>query len=65
MSNEVKLHTGRLLQEILDHINHSKTIYIMTSFVMKSGVGEIYSALEAAALRGADIKILTGDYLLT
>ena len=39
------------------------TIYWMTAFLMKSGVKEVLPALREAALRGAEIKILTGDYL--
>lgn len=35
----------------------------MTAFLMKSGVKEVLPALREAAMRGADIKILTGDYL--
>ncbi|MFC7063424.1 DEAD/DEAH box helicase family protein [Halobacillus seohaensis] len=59
----MKLHTGQLLEDILSHIEQSSTIYIMTSFIMKSGVEQIFHGLEKAALAGADIKILTGDYL--
>ncbi|SDZ79961.1 Superfamily II DNA or RNA helicase [Thalassobacillus cyri] len=59
----MKLATGQLLDDLLDHISHASTIYIMTSFVMKSGIEQLFQSLEAAALRGADIKILTGDYL--
>ena len=35
----------------------------MTSFIMKSGVEVIFDELQEALNMGADIKILTGDYL--
>nr|WP_223280503.1 DEAD/DEAH box helicase family protein [Virgibacillus halodenitrificans] len=41
----------------------SSTIYILSSFIMKSGVEMIFNALEYALKNGADVKILTGDYL--
>ncbi|UOY94599.1 DEAD/DEAH box helicase family protein [Ectobacillus sp. JY-23] len=44
-------------------MRRSSTIYILTSFVMKSGVAVLREALLEAAERGADIKICTGDYL--
>src|SRR5690606_1757420 len=41
----------------------AKSIYILTSFTMKSGVELIRDSLQKAANHGADIKICTGDYL--
>src|SRR5690606_36667161 len=38
-------------------------IYIVTSFVMRSGVALLAPHLKEAAERGAEIKVLAGDYL--
>ncbi|CEG27131.1 DEAD/DEAH box helicase family protein [Bacillus sp. B-jedd] len=62
MSN-VKLITGSLGDHLLEQIDKAKTICILSSFVMKSGVTYLKDALKNAADRGADIKICTGDYL--
>ena len=59
----VKLITANLLNEIEESIQQASTIYILSSFVMKSGVKLLKDSLYKAAERGADIKILTGDYL--
>ncbi|REJ07742.1 DEAD/DEAH box helicase family protein [Halobacillus trueperi] len=60
---DTKLITNQLVDEVLDYIHQSNTIYILSAFIMKSGVQMLYPALKEAASRGADIKILTGDYL--
>lgn len=52
-----------LIEKILEHIETSSTIYILTSFVMKSGVLLLKEKLKKAAEQGADIKICAGDYL--
>jgi len=62
MSN-ITLHTGHLYKQLKQDIAYSSTIYILSSFIMKSGVNLIWDDLQTAAERGADIKILTGDYL--
>ncbi|MFC4321312.1 DEAD/DEAH box helicase family protein [Litchfieldia salsa] len=62
MSN-VKLVTNNLKEEVIKNIRKSTTIYILTSFAMKSGVQLLKESLKQAADRGADIKICTGDYL--
>ncbi|WP_242705646.1 DEAD/DEAH box helicase family protein [Pontibacillus sp. ALD_SL1] len=62
-SQEPKLLTSNLIEDVLHHIQHSSTIYLLSAFVMKSGVKMVLPALKEAAVRGADIKILTGDYL--
>ncbi|AEJ38271.1 DNA/RNA helicase [Sulfobacillus acidophilus TPY] len=41
----------------------AKGIYLLLAFVRTSGVDEIFPALSAAVQAGADLKILTGDYL--
>ncbi|MFC5648612.1 DEAD/DEAH box helicase family protein [Paenibacillus solisilvae] len=60
---DIKLITENLVDELIPGIERASGIYIMTSFVMKSGVQILSPYLKAAAERGADIKILCGDYL--
>lgn len=60
---EVQLITHNLINEINKLSTQANTIYIMTAFLMKSGVQEIISTLQQASIRDADIKILTGDYM--
>ena len=55
--------TERLIDHLVPEMDRAKSIYILTSFAMKSGVDVIRDALKRAAERGADIKICTGDYL--
>lgn len=59
----VELLTNNLYKQIKDDISKSSTIYILSSFLMKSGVEIIYEDLKQALENGADVKILTGDYL--
>jgi superfamily II DNA or RNA helicase len=61
--SSILLITSRLGEELQEKIRVGKTIYIITSFSMKSGVELLKSSLRFAAEQGADIKILTGDYL--
>lgn len=61
--SKVQLITQRLIEHLRFEMERAKSIYILTSFAMKSGVEVIRDALERAAERGADIKICTGDYL--
>ena len=60
---KVQLITERLINHLVPEIDRAKSIYILTSFAMKSGVGVIGDALKRAAERDVDIKICTGDYL--
>ncbi|MCD1261418.1 DEAD/DEAH box helicase family protein [Paenibacillus athensensis] len=60
---DIKLITENLADELIPGIERAAGIYIMTSFVMRSGVQMLAPHLKAAAERGADIKILCGDYL--
>lgn len=55
--------TNNLYKQLREDIRNSSTIYILSSFMMKSGIDIIYEDLKAALKHGADIKILTGDYL--
>ncbi|WP_031408874.1 DEAD/DEAH box helicase family protein [Geobacillus vulcani] len=61
--SKVELISRRLIDKLQEQISRSSTIYILTSFAMKSGVRLLKDSLEAAARRGADIKICVGDYL--
>ncbi|MFX3660337.1 MAG: DEAD/DEAH box helicase family protein [Ectobacillus sp.] len=60
---QIQLYTNHLGEELLSQMKNSSTIYILTSFIMKSGVKLLKPALLEAAQRQADIKICTGDYL--
>jgi len=61
--NEITLHTNNLIEQIRESVRSSTTIYIVSSFLMHSGVKLLYTELQRALNHGADIKILTGDYL--
>lgn len=60
---KIELVTENIIQKIIFGIESASTIYILTAFVMKSGVELLKPHLEKAAKRGVDIKICTGDYL--
>ncbi|MFK2825330.1 DEAD/DEAH box helicase family protein [Bacillus sp. B190/17] len=60
---KLQLITQNLVDTIIKLSEEAEEIYILTSFVMKSGVKRILPALQLAAVRGAEIKICTGDYL--
>ncbi|REK56547.1 MAG: DNA helicase [Thermobacillus sp.] len=59
----VKLITENLADELINAIRHASGIYIMTSFVMLSGVRLLAPHLKQALERGAEVKVLAGDYL--
>ncbi|MCL9968968.1 DEAD/DEAH box helicase family protein [Anoxybacillus kestanbolensis] len=61
--SKVEFIKRHLIEKLNEYIETSSTIYILTSFVMKSGVEVIKESLQRAAERGADIKICAGDYL--
>ncbi|MGG3556790.1 DEAD/DEAH box helicase family protein [Peribacillus frigoritolerans] len=61
--SKVQLITSKLGTHLLKQIDSASSICILTSFVMKSGVQYLREALKAAAERGAEIKVCTGDYL--
>ncbi|PJN91973.1 phospholipase D-like domain-containing protein, partial [Bacillus sp. mrc49] len=61
--SKVQLITNQLGTHLLKQIDSASSICILTSFVMKSGVQYLKEALKAAAERGAEIKVCTGDYL--
>jgi superfamily II DNA or RNA helicase/HKD family nuclease len=60
---DIKLITENLADELIPGIQRASGIYILTSFVMESGVRLLQPHLKAAAERDAEIKILAGDYL--
>lgn len=60
---QLTLYTNNLYKQLREDIRQSSSIYILSSFVMKSGIEVIYDDLQMALENGADIKILTGDYL--
>ncbi|ARK25148.1 DNA helicase [Sporosarcina sp. P37] len=60
---KLRLLTKNLVNDLKQLTAEADTIYWMTSFMMKSGVKEVLPSLRDAAIRGAEIKILTGDYL--
>lgn len=59
----VKLITENLADELINAIRHASGIYMMTSFVMLSGVKLLAPHLNQALERGAEVKVLAGDYL--
>ncbi|TDL80452.1 DEAD/DEAH box helicase family protein [Peribacillus frigoritolerans] len=61
--SKVQLITNQLVERLIEKMETAETIYILTSFVMKSGVDLLEKSLLKAAERNADIKICTGDYL--
>lgn len=60
---DIKLITENLADELIQGISRASGIYIMTSFVMNSGVKILAPHLEDALARGAEVKLLAGDYL--
>jgi superfamily II DNA or RNA helicase/HKD family nuclease len=59
----IRLTTSQLYPILVEAIEQSSSIYILTSFILKSGATLLAAPLRRAAERGADIKICTGDYL--
>ncbi|WP_281884797.1 DEAD/DEAH box helicase family protein [Paenibacillus sp. YYML68] len=59
----IKLITENLADELISGMQHASGIYIMTSFVMQSGVRLLAPHLKRAIERGAEVKVLAGDYL--
>ncbi|MUT65718.1 DEAD/DEAH box helicase family protein [Paenibacillus sp. NEAU-GSW1] len=60
---EIKLITENLVDELIPGIQKASGIYILTSFVMESGVRLLAPHLKEAMNRGAEVKLLAGDYL--
>jgi HKD family nuclease len=60
---DIRLITENLADELIPGIQKSVGIYILTSFVMESGVRLLSPHLKQAADRGAEVRVQTGDYL--
>ena len=63
MMTNVQLITNNLIHKLERYMDDAKAIYILTSFVMRSGVEVLTEALRKAAEKNVDVKICTGDYL--
>ncbi|MBP1995822.1 DEAD/DEAH box helicase family protein [Paenibacillus eucommiae] len=59
----VKLITENLADELIAGMQNASGIYIMTSFVMHSGVRLLAPHLKRALDHGAEVRMLAGDYL--
>lgn len=59
----VKLITENLADDLITGMQNASVIYIMTSFVMQSGVRLLAPHLKGVIERGAEVKVLAGDYL--
>ncbi|SDT09931.1 Superfamily II DNA or RNA helicase [Paenibacillaceae bacterium GAS479] len=59
----VKLITENLADDLITGMQNASGILIMTSFVMQSGVRLLAPHLKSAIQRGAEVKVLAGDYL--
>ncbi|MDO7908881.1 DEAD/DEAH box helicase family protein [Paenibacillus sp. JX-17] len=59
----IKLITDNLGDELIAGMQHASGIYIMTSFIMQSGVNLLAPHLKQAVERGAEVRMLAGDYL--
>ncbi len=62
-TRNLTLITRNLIDTLRGQLNQAQSAYLLPAFAMQSGVKLLLPALLAAAQRGADIKILTGDYL--
>lgn len=60
---KLALITKQLQSHLIEAMTEANTIYFVVAFIQKSGVQLIISHLKEASRRGAEIKILVGDYL--
>ncbi len=51
------------LPNLIQAINHATSISIAAAFIRQSGLNLIFDALDDALLRGAELIMLTGDYM--
>lgn len=58
-----RLVTSQLWAVIDEATRNSKSVYILASFAMESGIRIMTPTLQQQVARGAMIKILVGDYL--
>jgi HKD family nuclease len=61
--SKVTLVTNQLIDHLIPQIKKADSIYILTSFVMKSGVKLLKPHLIEAVERGVEVKLCAGDYL--
>lgn len=60
---KLSLITTQLQSHLIEAMKEADTIYFVVAFIQKSGAQMITSHLKRASERGAEIKILVGDYL--
>jgi HKD family nuclease len=63
---EQHLYTGGddyFLKRLIEAVNHADVINIAVSFIRSTGLVLLIEPLAEALTRGAEIKIITGDYL--
>ncbi|WP_294739320.1 DEAD/DEAH box helicase family protein [uncultured Exiguobacterium sp.] len=63
MIPEAKLTTHHLYDSLVDAIDQAEEVYIVAAFAQKSGVTLLVPAFRRALQRGAEIRLLIGDYL--
>ena len=63
MIPEAKLTTHHLYDSLIEAIDQAEEIYIVAAFARKSGVALLVPAFRRALQRGAEIRLLIGDYL--
>lgn len=61
--SDLRLHTSNLGTPLQEHIDAATEIYMVVAFAQVSGVKELSASLRKAGERGAQIRILVGDYL--
>jgi superfamily II DNA or RNA helicase/HKD family nuclease len=60
---EAKLTTHHLYDSLVEAIDLAEEVYIVAAFAQKSGVALLVPAFRRALQRGAEIRLLIGDYL--
>lgn len=63
MIPEAKLTTHHLYDSLVEGIDQAEEVYIVAAFAQKSGVTLLVPAFRRALQRGAEIRLLIGDYL--
>lgn len=63
MIPEAKLTTHHLYDSLVEAIDQAEEVYIVAAFAQKSGVTLLVPAFCRALQRGAEIRLLIGDYL--
>ncbi|NTY08279.1 restriction endonuclease subunit R [Exiguobacterium sp. JMULE1] len=63
MIPEAKLTTHHVYDSLIEAIDLAEEVYIVAAFAQKSGVALLVPAFRRALQRGAEIRLLIGDYL--